>query len=133
MLDNLIHYIMIIMQVMDGDQVKFRCHVQGNPMPEISWKHNGKLVFDNPDVRTVYARETGEAVLMILEAFPQDTGVYECIAVNKYGRAVSVTNLTVEGKSVSLCNVIFQVIMVMKKKKSSFLSRVHEVLATSFS
>lgn len=84
-------------KVMDGEQVKFQCHVKGNPMPEITWKHNGKIVFDNPDVRTVYKKEIGEATLLILEAFPQDTGVYECIAVNKYGKASTVAHLNVEG------------------------------------
>ena len=83
---------------MDGEEVKFICRVAGNPIPEISWYHNNKLVVDNPDFKTHYDRNSGECVLHILEVFPQDTGKYECIAVNKYGRAITRAFLQVEGE-----------------------------------
>lgn len=84
-------------KVMDGDEVRFVCKVRGNPMPEITWYHNGKIVYDNPDFRTSYNKETGEIMLFIVEVFPQDTGNYECLAVNKYGKATTRAQLVVEG------------------------------------
>ena len=66
-------------------------------MPEITWYHNGKVVYDNPDFRTSYNKETGEVTLFIVEVFPQDTGAYECVGVNKYGRAETRAQLLVEG------------------------------------
>ena len=84
-------------KVMDGDETRFVGKVRGIPMPEVTWYHDGKVVYDNPDFRTSYNKETGEVVLFIVEVFPQDTGVYECVAVNRYGRASTRAQLTVEG------------------------------------
>jgi len=84
-------------KVMDGDETRFVGKVRGIPMPEVTWYHDGKVVYDNPDFRTSYNKETGEVVLFIVEVFPQDTGVYECVAVNRYGRASTQAQLAVEG------------------------------------
>jgi hypothetical protein len=85
-------------QVMDGEEARFVCKVTGNPMPDVAWYHNGKLVVDNPDFKTAYDKNTGECILHILEVFPQDTGKYECVATNKYGKAVTKATLLVEGR-----------------------------------
>lgn len=84
-------------KVMDGDEVRFTCKVQSQPMPQVTWYHNGKVVHDNPDFRTSYNTENGEIVLFIVEVFPQDTGVYECVAGNKHGSATTRAQLIVEG------------------------------------
>ncbi|ESO04844.1 hypothetical protein HELRODRAFT_78542 [Helobdella robusta] len=84
-------------KVMDGDEVRFTCKVKANPMPDVTWYHNGKLVLDNPDFRTSYNRDTGDVILFIIEVFPQDTGIYECVAVNKFGSATTRAQLIVEG------------------------------------
>ena len=85
--------------VMDGEEVKLNGRVVGNPTPEVTWYHNGKAILDNPDFRMTYDSRTGEVELHIMEVFPQDTGTYECVASNKYGRAVAKTTVIVEGKS----------------------------------
>ena len=72
-------------------------------MPEVNWYHNGKVVVPNPDFKTHYDRQSGECVLHILEVFPQDQGRYECIAANKYGRAITKAFLQVEGRFDSVC------------------------------
>jgi len=93
-------------KAMDGDETRFVGKVRGIPMPEVTWYHDGKVVYDNPDFRTSYNKETGEVVLFIVELFPQDTGVYECVAVNRYGRATTGARLDVEGKSAE-CDTTF--------------------------
>ena len=84
-------------KIMDGEQVRFACKVRGCPMPDVTWYHNRKVIYDNPDFRTTYNRETGDLLLQIIEAFPQDKGFYECIAVNKYGSSSTSADLEVEG------------------------------------
>ena len=84
-------------KVMDGDETRFVGKVRGIPMPDVTWYHDAKVVYDNPDFRTSYNKETGEVVLFIVEVFPQDTGLYECVAVNQYGRATTRAQLNVEG------------------------------------
>ena len=86
------------MQVIDGEEARFVCKVTGNPMPVVTWYHNGQLVVDNQDFNIAYDKNTGECILHILEVFPQDTGKYECVATNTYGRAVTHATLLVEGK-----------------------------------
>ena len=85
-------------KVMDGEEVKFNACVTGNPMPEVTWYKNGKVIVENPDFRTTYSKKTGVCTLHILEVFPQDTGEYRCIAVNQYGRAVTGATLQVDGE-----------------------------------
>jgi len=94
------------LRVMDGEQVKFSCVVRGVPTPDVIWYHNDKVISDNPDFVTKYNRDTGEVQLQIVEVFPQDTGVYNCVATNKYGNAVNTAQLRVEGiYSIYLLNI----------------------------
>jgi hypothetical protein len=86
-------------KVMDGEKVKFFTQVTGTPKPDVTWYHNGKVIIDNPDFHTVYNKPTGDCTLYIIEVFPQDTGTYECVAVNPYGKAVTKAQLVVEGLS----------------------------------
>lgn len=86
-------------KVMDGEEVKFHCMVSGNPMPEVTWYKDDRVVEDNPDFRTLYNKKTGECLLLILEVFPQDTAEYRCVAVNNYGTATTRGRLDVECKS----------------------------------
>merc|ERR1712002_9755 len=83
-------------RVMDGEEIKFACTVVGNPMPNITWYKNGKVIVDNPDFLTTYDKKSGQVTLHGIEVFPQDTGEYRCIAVNQFGRAVTGATLQVD-------------------------------------
>jgi hypothetical protein len=61
-------------KVMDGEKVKFFTQVTGNPKPDVTWYHNGKVIIDNPDFHSVYNKPTGDCTLYIIEVFPKDTG-----------------------------------------------------------
>ena len=89
------------LKVMDGEKAKFCVLVAGLPKPEVSWLHDGKPVKENPDFHLTYNQQTGSVGLEILEVFPQDGGLYECVANNVYGTASVSARLTVEGTS---CN-----------------------------
>jgi hypothetical protein len=86
------------LQTMDGGQVSLECRVFGNPMPTgVEWLHSGKPIHaDNPDFRPAYAQDTGDALLVIEEVYPEDAGVYECIARNVYGEARTKAELIIE-------------------------------------
>jgi len=84
-------------KVMDGEKARFCALVAGSPKPEVSWLHDGKLVKENPDFHLTYNQPTGSVGLEILEVFPQDGGLYECVANNVYGTASVTARLTVEG------------------------------------
>ncbi|XP_060064265.1 titin-like [Ylistrum balloti] len=84
------------LKVMDGEEAKFRCEVEGHPMPEISWFHDDKPITENQDFKLTYNTGSGACTLLIVEVFPQDAGEYTCIAVNKYGKAITRGYLEVE-------------------------------------
>lgn len=50
---------------------------------------------EHKDIRITY--EDNLAKLEILEVFPEDTGVYRCVATNELGSVECVAVLTVEG------------------------------------
>ena len=68
-------------------------------MPEkVAWYHDQRLVpSSSQDMETVYSSRSGEAALVIPEVFPQDSGLYECVAANIHGKAVTKALLNVEG------------------------------------
>lgn len=89
------------LKVMDGEGVLFTTVVVGTPAPDVKWLHNGKGVQQNPDFHVTFDGKSGIASLEISDVFPQDTGLYECIAVNEFGMATVSAHLTVDRKSYS--------------------------------
>ncbi|XP_013379997.1 neuroglian [Lingula anatina] len=83
--------------VMEGSAVKIACGVYGAPKPNVTWLFKSKIVpLDNEDPLTgslyhIRANNT----LVIRHVNQEDTGVYQCIAVNTYGELRSSGNLTV--------------------------------------
>jgi len=92
-------------KVMDGEKVVFNTVILGSPPPDVKWLHDGKEVKENPDFRASYDSKSGAASLEITDVFPQDTGLYECIASNQLGMATVSATLTVERKF-SLSSII---------------------------
>lgn len=83
---------------MDGEKVRFTTVVVGSPVLNVQWLHNSKPVQQNPDFLVEFNPQTGVTSLEITDVFPQDTGMYECVASNEFGRASVSTHLTVEGR-----------------------------------
>eukprot|EP00106_Octopus_bimaculoides_P016754 XP_014784196.1 PREDICTED: titin-like isoform X3 [Octopus bimaculoides] len=84
------------LKVMDGEEVKFYCEIDGQPMPEIVWYHEEVPISENQDFKSIYNKETGSCSLLISEVFPQDAGEYKCEATNALGTAVSRAYLEIE-------------------------------------
>lgn len=68
-----------------GQLVRFDTKVTGTKAIDVYWLKNGKKV--QPDIRNKILEEDGTYTLLILEAFTQDSGKYECVAINSAGEA----------------------------------------------
>ncbi len=93
------------LKAMDGQEVSLTCVCKSLPTAQIKWLRSAPedtekliaLMFTN-DIRATFDTETGKATLKISDAYPQDTGVYVCVAENSLGTGQSKTTLTVESK-----------------------------------
>ena len=90
-------------RVMDGQEVVLSCVCSAKPEPNIEWLRQHELnylpVSYTSDIKATFDASTGRCLLKISDTYPQDAGVYVCIASNLHGRAETRSNLIVEGKS----------------------------------
>lgn len=68
-----------------GQLVRFDTKLTGTKPLDVYWLKNGQKV--QPDIRNKILEEDGTYTLLILEAYPQDSGKYECVAINSAGEA----------------------------------------------
>ncbi|CAG2058973.1 unnamed protein product, partial [Timema podura] len=79
----------------DGTTVQFECQVEGNPRPLITWFRQTAIILPSQDFQ-MYYDEDNVATLIIKEVFPEDAGLFTCVAKNSSGFASSTTELAVE-------------------------------------
>ncbi|XP_046833264.1 uncharacterized protein LOC124430549 isoform X4 [Vespa crabro] len=79
-----------------GQRVKLECEATGNPIPRLSWTHDGKPIDET--IHTKIQTESGRTSLIISEAFPKDAGCYTVIAKNDVGEASVSCNVSVKGR-----------------------------------
>jgi hypothetical protein len=85
-------------------------------LPFIHWLHNGKSLEDKPEchlsqlgpsleqpeeLQDQAVHMTGQ--LIINEVFPYDSGLYTCVAANKYGQVEVLGNVNISPKREFLC------------------------------
>ncbi|XP_071976174.1 palladin isoform X2 [Engystomops pustulosus] len=87
-------------EVAEGSKVKLECKVTGNPSPEVRWFCEGRELHNSPDI-IISSEGDGLHVLVIAEAFEDDTGRYTCVASNPLGSDTSSAEIFVEGASSS--------------------------------
>lgn len=81
-----------------GETVRLVTRVHGSLPISITWSKNGQKL--QPSGRLKNVRENDLHQLILLDAVPEDSGWYDCVAVNEGGEARCSAQLTVEGKSV---------------------------------
>ncbi|XP_061638371.1 neural cell adhesion molecule L1-like protein isoform X12 [Phyllopteryx taeniolatus] len=74
-----------------GSDVYIRCSVSGKPQPDIMWKKNGHIFEDDP----LNNKRVLDDTLVLHNAMPDDSGVYQCEAVNRHGLVLSNINIMV--------------------------------------
>lgn len=67
----------------------------GVPPPQVSWYKDSEALFSGPKHKFLHDEQ--EHTLLLLDASPEDAGVYSCQAQNEYGEDTSSALLTVEG------------------------------------
>lgn len=83
-------------QVMDGEPLQLTCRVIGHPTPKVQWLHNKEVLTETRGI-SILQEQDGICKLNLPEAYPENAGVYTCRAINKFGKAFTKANVTVEG------------------------------------
>ena len=86
-------------RVRQGRVLLLTATVTGNPLPVVTWLHDGACVDASPDYVITY--NNGECELRIEEALPQDGGVFVCKAANMLGSDQTGAAVRVERESAS--------------------------------
>ncbi|XP_042131451.2 titin isoform X4 [Peromyscus maniculatus bairdii] len=78
----------------EGDSIMLECIIAGEPLPDVTWFHNGAPIKQNQKFEVENMNDSHR--LYINEVSLQDSGRYECVAENDSGIAESTLDLTVE-------------------------------------
>uniref|UniRef100_A0A2K5RZ69 Titin n=1 Tax=Cebus imitator TaxID=2715852 RepID=A0A2K5RZ69_CEBIM len=86
------------MTVRQGSQVRLQVRVTGIPTPVVKFYRDGAEIQSSLDFQI---SQEGELYsLLIVEAYPEDSGTYSVNATNSVGRATSTAELLVQGEEV---------------------------------
>uniref|UniRef100_A0ABM5FLE4 Myotilin isoform X2 n=1 Tax=Pogona vitticeps TaxID=103695 RepID=A0ABM5FLE4_9SAUR len=84
-----------------GQLVVFECRIQASPALQVHWYREYNEIIDSADFRILRKKACSSLVpeevctLVITEAFPEDTGIFRCIAENEFGAVASSAQLFV--------------------------------------
>ncbi|NXL31373.1 PALLD protein, partial [Glaucidium brasilianum] len=85
-----------------GQLVVFECRIRATPTLQVHWYREYDQIIDSADFRILRKSSMPELViseevctLVITEAFPEDSGVFKCVAENEFGSAASSARLSV--------------------------------------
>lgn len=80
--------------VKEGQSVKLTVRVEGHPEPVVHWYRDGCVIEHSPDYQI--SQMDKEFSLLIAEVFPEDSGIFKCVATNAEGSSSSEARLEVE-------------------------------------
>lgn len=80
-----------------GQLVRFDARINGSKPLDVYWLKNGKKI--QPDIRYKTLEEDEIYTLLIIEVVPDDSGKYECVAINNAGEARCDAECTVTAPS----------------------------------
>ncbi|NXC05715.1 PALLD protein, partial [Orthonyx spaldingii] len=89
------------MRATKGQLVVFECRVHSTPTLQVHWSREYDQIVDSADFRILRKKACSSAVpeevctLVITEAFPEDSGIFKCVAENEFGSAASSAHLSV--------------------------------------
>lgn len=79
--------------IREGQAVAFRCKISGKPAPTVKWQKGDKVI--KPSKYFQMTKDGDYYTLRISEAFPEDEGVYKCLAENPAGKTSAQSKLKV--------------------------------------
>ncbi|XP_075904122.1 palladin isoform X2 [Nelusetta ayraudi] len=74
-----------------GQLVVLECRLRGTPPLQVMWYREDEQVLDSDDFRILRKKASSVSVpeelctLVITEAFPEDSGLFKCVALNSFG------------------------------------------------
>ncbi|KAM9829724.1 neural cell adhesion molecule L1-like protein isoform 15-T15 [Syngnathus typhle] len=74
-----------------SSDVHIKCSVSGKPQPDIMWRKNGHVFEDDP----LNNKRVLDDTLVLHNAMPDDSGVYQCEAANRHGVVLANINIMV--------------------------------------
>ncbi|XP_029367748.1 myopalladin isoform X2 [Echeneis naucrates] len=66
-----------------GQLVVLECRLRGTPPLQVMWYREDEKILDSDDFRILRKKEL--CTLVITEAFPEDSGLFKCVAINSFG------------------------------------------------
>ncbi|XP_053935696.1 palladin-like [Cuculus canorus] len=85
-----------------GQLVVFECRIHATPTLQVHWYREYDQIIDSADFRILRKTEACSSAvpeevctLVITEAFPEDSGLFKCVAENEFGSAASSARLSV--------------------------------------
>lgn len=87
----------------DGQPLTLECLIEANPVPIIMWYKNQKVLRAGVEYKQTH--EGDRVRLAIRELFPDDAGVYECMARNDVGKTSTSCKVSVKGKALNIYSV----------------------------
>ena len=91
-------------KVGEGDVVSLSAVVKGKPDPTVDWYKDDEKLRETS--RLKMDAKDGELSLIILEAKPDDSGIYKCEAKNKGGKAEKTFDVNVQGVLFLICHIV---------------------------
>ena len=83
----------------EGEPVKLRCKVDGQPLPQVTWFFNDEQLPQQPDDRYSVICDYHEFILMMPHPTLDMSGRYTASASNQHGTKSTSTTLDVHGRS----------------------------------
>jgi len=80
----------------EGEQVKLRCKLEGQPLPQVTWYFNDKEI--EPSDRYTIISDYYEFILVIPRTTLDMSGKYTIVAKNQHGVEQMSTQFVVEGQ-----------------------------------
>ncbi|NXR48216.1 PALLD protein, partial [Hippolais icterina] len=77
-----------------GQLVVFECRVHSTPSLQVHWYREYDQILDSAEACSSAVPEE-VCTLVITEAFPEDSGIFKCVAENEFGSAASSAHLSV--------------------------------------
>ncbi|XP_030621221.1 myotilin [Chanos chanos] len=74
-----------------GQLVVLECRIRGTPPLQVTWYRENEQIVDSADFRILRKKASSTSVpeelctLVITEAYPEDSGIFKCIASNQFG------------------------------------------------
>ncbi|CEF63660.1 Hemicentin-1 [Strongyloides ratti] len=78
--------------VAPGDTIELRCQINEDSKSTIQWLKDNKPIVITPNIKEEYLQD-GVLKLTIQNASAEDVGVYQCIGINKKGKAITDSKL----------------------------------------